>query len=153
MTLRHMPQLPQPPQLPLARCHRRGARLRLLPAVLASLVAACQAQPLAGDALAAEASLLQRIAAEVGEARCTATADCRTLAIGSKACGGPASWIAWSATTSDGEQLQAWAQELAQRQRQRAEAEGMVSTCSVVPDPGARCDAGRCVPARTRAAR
>jgi hypothetical protein len=134
---------------PLARCHLRSS----WPLVLATLVASCQAQPLAGDALAAETSLLQRITAEVGEARCTATADCRTLAIGSKACGGPASWMAWSAATSDGDQLQAWAQALAQRQRLRAETEGMMSTCSVVPDPGARCDAGRCVPARTRASR
>ena len=119
---------------------------RLLSSLLLStLLAACQAQPRAAGALAAEAVLLQRIEAEVGRAACTSTAECRTLPIGSKACGGPARWLAWSASVSQGDRLRAWAQDLAQRQRQREAAEGIVSTCSIVPDPGASCVAGHCV--------
>jgi hypothetical protein len=124
----------------------RRSHLAAWPALLlTTLVAACQAQPLAGDARAANAALLQRIQAEVGQASCTSTADCRTLPIGSKACGGPAQWMAWSATASRGDKLQAWAEELADRQRQADLADGRMSTCSVVPDPGATCDSGRCV--------
>jgi hypothetical protein len=146
------------PTLATGHLARRMAAL-----VLAVLVAACQAQPLAsggppqkapaGGGRAAEAALLQRIEAEIGQAACSSGADCRTLAVGSKACGGPARWMAWSATASDGERLQAWAQDLAQRQRRREEAEGLMSTCSIVPDPGASCTAGRCTLARGASAR
>ncbi len=121
--------------------------------LLTMLVAACQAQPEAAHALAAEAALLQRIETEVGSAACSSTAECRTLPIGSKACGGPVRWIAWSASASREASLQAWSQELAERQRQRDIDDGRMSTCSVVPDPGARCDAGRCVLARGSALR
>ena len=135
---------------------------RLAGLVLAVLVAACQAQPMAaGDqpkpapagGRAAEVVLLQRIEAEVGQAGCTSAAQCRTLPIGSKACGGPARWMAWSTTASDGQRLQTWAQELAQRQRRREEAEGILSNCSFEADPGAVCTAGRCMLARSSLAR
>jgi hypothetical protein len=117
------------------------------------LVSACQAQPVLQPGPAAEAALAQRIAAEIGTAACTRDADCRTLPMGSKPCGGPAGWVAWSATASRGAPLQAMATELAALQQQRQAAEGMMSTCSVVPDPGARCDAGRCVLNRPAAQR
>lgn len=132
---------------------------------LAVVVVACQAQPLAGagtgtgvgvgagNSLAIEATLLQRIEAEIGTAACTGTDECRSLAIGAKACGGPTRWLAWSTSASNAAQLQAWAAELAQRQRRREQALGMVSTCSVVPDPGASCEAGRCVAGRPDLAR
>lgn len=136
-----------PSTSPTGRRGRRGLWPALL---LTTLVAACQAQPSVADPRAAEAALLQRIQAEVGQAPCTSTAECRTLPIGSKACGGPAGWMAWSVTASRGDKLQAWAAELAQRQRQADMADGRMSTCSVVPDPGASCDAGRCVLLKSR---
>ena len=139
----------------LSSSRRRPGRLACLG--LAALVLACQAQPRvgvgAGTGPAAEAVLLQRIEAEIGPAECSSSTECRSLPIGAKACGGPARWIAWSTRHSRAEQLQAWAGELAQRQRQRDAAQGMVSTCSIVPDPGASCDAGRCVLARADLAR
>lgn len=113
------------------------------------LVSACQAQPppakSASASLAAEAALLARIEAEVGSAPCTSSTQCRSLPIGAKACGGPARWMAWSTTVSRADQLQAWSSQLADLQRRRFEATGMMSTCSIVPDPGAVCRAGRCV--------
>ena len=112
------------------------------------LMTACQAQP--GAASATEAALLARIRTEVGEARCSADSQCRTLAIGAKACGGPESWLAWSTATVPGaagraERLQAWSTELAAQQRQRQQASGMVSNCQYNADPGAVCQAQRCV--------
>lgn len=137
--------------------HSRRTHPGLLVALAcAGLVAACQAQPVApaaAVALAAEADLQRRIDAEISDAHCASTADCRTLPVGAKACGGPARWLAWSATASQANRLQALAAELAIRQQQRQAAEGMMSTCSVVPDPGARCDAGRCVLNRPAAQR
>lgn len=118
-------------------------------AAATALATACQAQSAAGGRAAGagggtEAALRARLDAEIGEARCTEDAQCRTLALGAKACGGPQGWVAWSAAVSRAEPLQALAAELAQRQKVRNEVAGAVSDCSVVPDPGARCVAQRC---------
>ena len=122
------------------------------------LVSACQAQPVAPAAAPAvppvvspmsapadETALLARLRTEIGDARCTADTQCRTLGVGHKACGGPQQWWAWSTLTARGERLQAWADELAALQKQRQEASGMLSNCLYVADPGAVCQAQRCV--------
>jgi len=111
------------------------------------LMTACQAQP--GATPSAEAAVLARIRTEVGDARCSTDSQCRTLAIGAKACGGPESWLAWSTsaapgTTGRADRLQAWSVELATLQRQRQQASGMVSNCQYNADPGAVCQAQRC---------
>lgn len=149
---------------PLAKPCRAGPR-RAGWAVLL-LVSACQAQPVAPAAVPAvppvvsaavspavspisvpadEAALLAKLRAEIGDARCTADTQCRTLGVGHKACGGPLQWWAWSTMTARGERLQAWADELAALQKRRQEASGMVSNCLYVADPGAGCPAHRCV--------
>ncbi len=140
---------------------RRPCAWRIALAVLVTagfaLITACQAQtppaaaranaPEAGQAqgAAAEAGLLEQIRAEVGQARCTDNAQCRSLGLGAKPCGGPASWLAWSVGGARAERLDAWSAELAMLQRQRQQASGMVSNCQYLADPGAVCQAGRCV--------
>lgn len=100
------------------------------------------APPAAADEAAA---LLAQIRAEIGQAPCSADAQCRTLPIGSRACGGPASWWAWSTANASAERLQGWAQRLEQVERDRQARQGLMSTCVIVPDPGASCVAQRCV--------
>ena len=117
-------------------------RLRRVGWAVLLLVSACQAQPVAP---ADEATLLARIRNEIGDARCSSDSQCRTLAIGHKACGGPQQWWAWSTTTARAEPLQAAADALAALQKQRAEASGMASNCLYVADPGAVCLAQRCL--------
>ena len=122
------------------------------------LVSACQAQTVApagppslplslpaGLAAADEAALLARLRQEIGDAPCSVDTQCRSLAVGHKACGGPQQWWAWSTTTARNERLQAWADELAALQKQRDEASGRVSNCQYVADPGAVCQTRRCV--------
>lgn len=100
----------------------------------------------AGDAgLRAEAALTARIRDEIGEARCDSDAQCHTLAVGEKACGGPAAYLAWSGTAARGSQLEAWAAELATLQRKRAASSGLMSNCQFNPDPGAVCVQQRCL--------
>lgn len=132
--------------------HHRCCSLRLPDAVrrlvgraipvLALLASACVT---AVEAPAAEAALLASIEAEIGEAPCTADAQCHTLPIGARACGGPERWMAWSAAASRGERLTALSDKLSQLAQARNERIGLMSTCVVVPDPGAVCRAGRCV--------
>ena len=94
---------------------------------------------------AAEANLRARISTEIGDAHCNADAQCRTLPIGEKACGGPVSWLPWSVAVSQGAQLGVWSDQLATLQHQRHARGGVMSNCQYLPDPGAVCQAQRCV--------
>jgi hypothetical protein len=102
------------------------------------MACACATEPMSS------ASLWPQIQAEVGAAVCDGPQQCRTIAIGAKACGGPESYLAWSTQQSDGQKLKS----LVAQHRSLREAElrrsGMVSDCSFVTDPGASCQAGRC---------
>ena len=124
--------------------------LPLLRAACSSIVllaaSACGSAP-AQDAPPApgNAGLLAQIQAEVGAAACDSTQQCHTLAIGAKACGGPERYLAWSSKDYDGKTLKALAQAQAEASRKQQQADGMMSTCSIVTDPGATCEAGRCV--------
>lgn len=73
----------------------------------------------------------------IGDAACRDDGQCRTLPVGSLACGGPASYLPWSTLRSDEAALKAAAAPLAQRRP--GSARGEVSICRVLPDPGARC--------------
>ncbi len=114
-------------------------------------LAACQSAATTGTAeVPTEASLQQQINKAIGDAPCTADSQCRTIGVGAKACGGPAAWRPWS--TQNGpkaETLQSLADQLATLQRHRQAQSGMVSTCSYLPDPGAVCQAQRCVLKKT----
>lgn len=107
------------------------------------VTSACAAPPVAADATALNA----RVLAEIGDATCDADAQCRTLAVGHKACGGPESYLPWSTRVSNEARLRALAAEFAAARRAESQQAGRVSDCSMVADPGARCEAGRCVPA------
>jgi hypothetical protein len=108
---------------------------------------ACQAQAPVAAPLpvpATEQQLVDRIRAEIGDAPCSSDAQCRTLPIGHKSCGGPAAWWAWSTANARAEPLQAWARQLADLQQRDQARSGLVSNCQLVADPGARCVAQRC---------
>jgi len=95
------------------------------------------------------AALRSRIQALVGTAACSTDADCRTSAIGAKACGGPEAYIAWSAPITDEAALGSALAEYTAAQRAANLREGRVSNCEFVTDPGAVCvasgsDGGSC---------
>ena len=107
--------------------------LQLLLAAGVALTAACAAQVPPRSDRASMQSL-------IGDAGCSSDAQCKTVGVGAKACGGPQSYLAFSTVRTDESALRALADASAEADRQRAEAKGMASTCSVVPDPGAFCD-------------
>ena len=134
-----------------------AARSNHVAALMISVVlaASCQAQPPSMTAsapvtreradLKAEDELRARIDADIGEPRCADDGQCRTLAVGENACGGPMVWLAYSTVGARGDALQASASKLAALQRRRYELTGQLSTCQYTPDPGAMCKAQRCV--------
>lgn len=123
-------------------------------AALALLLAssACRSDaPPAPSTTSGSAPLLARIEAERGDAACDADDQCHTMGVGHKACGGPERYLAWSSKNSDGARLRALVAEHAAARGAEDTKSGMMSTCSVVPDPGATCSAGHCTlrPANT----
>ena len=75
----------------------------------------------------------------IGDAACDDDSQCRTIGVGAKACGGPEAYLAWSTLNTDGEALRRQADREAERRRAEGEKRGEMSTCSVVPNPGAHC--------------
>jgi hypothetical protein len=88
--------------------------------------------------------LWSQIEAQRGDATCDAPEQCHSIGTGSKACGGPERYLAWSSKDNDGSRLKALVAQHAAARRSEDARSGMMSTCSVVPDPGATCVAGRC---------
>jgi len=136
---------------------------RLLAALLAgAALASCAQTPTpalarpASAPAAAEpesAQLGRELRALIGPAACTADSQCRSLAVGAKACGGPAGYLAWSTQGTDAQKVAALAVRQADAQRREVEASGMRSNCMFVADPGAACVAGRCELAGPNSAR
>jgi len=76
---------------------------------------------------------------------CTGEAECRTVALGGKACGGPTSYRAYSAKAADPQAIEELARQERELAHASARASGRVSNCLMLGDPGARCVQGRCV--------
>ncbi|WP_426207462.1 hypothetical protein [Massilia sp. TWP1-3-3] len=120
--------------------------VRLCGAVLLGAAgSACSGVSTQAAAPAPSTALLQQLRAEIGGAACDAAQQCRTVAIGHKACGGPETYLAWSTKGTDGAKLQRLADAYGARRKADNLASGMLSNCSAVMDPGASCSAGRCV--------
>ncbi|MCZ8073855.1 MAG: hypothetical protein O9341_06955 [Paucibacter sp.] len=144
---------------PFSSSRPRARQLALLIALpLALLAGACSSAPASHTASNKAANtpesqrLLKSLETEIGEARCSSDAQCHSLAVGAKACGGPEGYRAWSSQhNGDGKKLQALADQQAAARRAEQSQGGMMSNCAIEPEPGARCQAGRCA-LRPRAA-
>jgi hypothetical protein len=130
--------------------HGRSGMAALAVAISA-LIGACQAQsppasaPPPDKAKGELAAATSRVDALIGDAACDSTSQCRTIGRGSKACGGPGSYAAWSTKTTDAAALQAAVRQEQQATEAVMAGSGRVSNCMVQADPGARCEQKRCV--------
>jgi hypothetical protein len=116
----------------------RASRLAASAVATLALAAACASEP-----SSAPASSTASVQALIGNASCSADAQCATIGVGVKACGGPAAYVAWSTARTDAQALRAAVQREADAARSEQAAKGMASDCSMVSDPGAFCDIGR----------
>ena len=107
--------------------------------LLCSAVGGCRsAQPDRPSAV--DSSAREQIRQLIGKGHCKKDADCRTLAIGLKACGGPEAYLAWSTANTDEPVLMVAAQRYANARRLQLDKAGApASNCAVVSDPGAHC--------------
>lgn len=104
---------------------------------------------LTGCALAQTSAPQWRAALDraVAEPHCTADAQCRSLPLGHRACGGPEAYGVYSLKVHNEAEVLRLAQGYREARRAENQASGRVSTCIALPDPGARCEATtqRCV--------
>jgi hypothetical protein len=73
------------------------------------------------------------------------SAECRSVAVGGKACGGPTQYRAYSAQHADPQAVEELARQERELAQAAARASGRVSNCLMLADPGARCVKGQCV--------
>ena len=76
---------------------------------------------------------------------CSGDAECRSLPVGGKACGGPTGFEAYSTQGADPATMTALAEREHALALQEARESHRVSNCMMLGDPGARCQAGKCV--------
>ena len=122
-----------------------GALLLLASTACRSDAPVNAATPASPSPTASSAELLGRIEDERGDARCDIPDECHTIGVGAKACGGPERYVAWSSKDNDGKRLKELVAEHAALRRLQDASSGMMSNCAVVPDPGATCQANKCV--------
>lgn len=111
--------------------------------LLAATLTACAA-PAPQAVPASPAAVYQQLQDAVGTAACQADADCQTIGVGSKACGGPLSYMAWSTRGGREAAIRRAAQALKEAQAADNQTSGRISDCMAVRDPGAECVANRC---------
>ena len=126
------------------KIHTRAFRLATASLLMLAASACGSAPPPASPVAGKTEALWKKIQAANADTSCDAQSQCHTIGIGSKACGGPERYMAWSSKNSDGAALKALIARHAAARRADDQREHMMSTCSVVADPGASCRAGVC---------
>lgn len=90
------------------------------------------------------AELLRAVDAAIGTPRCERDAQCRTVAIGARACGGPEGYRAHSLQGKEAAKLEQLAEQHRLTRQAWQQRSGRAGTCQFFADPGARCVAQRC---------
>ena len=158
------PSIRQPRRTPAGHAAKRvgvGAALALMLALASTPGCGSSSQPPGGTApavavpspeVAASASgtgSLDAVHARLdglltGAATCAADSECRTVAVGGKACGGPTGYRAYSIQHADPAAVEALAKQEHELVMAEARASHRISNCLVLADPGARCEQRRC---------
>ena len=92
--------------------------------------------------------MYEAIVACIGTPYCREGADCRSVAVGAKPCGGPWEYLIYSAATLDEETLFEFVARHEEFERYMNERYGYVSTCDIPPVPVTECFEEICRAAR-----
>lgn len=98
----------------------------------------------AGASAPSAAGTLGDIQRLIGTPTCSDNAQCRTVAVGALACGGPQEYLAWSTTRTSERDLMALAERFKGERQAQIKSSGEMSICIHRPDPGAVCVSGTC---------
>ena len=104
------------------------------------------ATPVADAASADYASVHAKLESTLQAASaCTTDGECRSIAVGAKACGGPTGYRAYSSKKADPATVEALAGKDHDLAMQAARDSHQVSPCFMLADPGAHCEQSKCV--------
>ena len=115
------------------------------PPVLAAASETPASGAVAGDLAVVDAQLDALLAKA---SSCSADTECRSVALGARACGGPTGYRAYSSNGAAPDSVEALAQHQRELSAQQARASHRVSPCFMQADPGARCQQNKCVTGR-----
>lgn len=118
--------------------------MRALISLSLFLLAGCASPSSVSGAANNAGDTLQQMRALIGRASCTDSSQCRSLALGARACGGPQGYLAWSSSQTDGDALRELAERYKAERQAQIKQKGEVSDCRFTADPGAVCQAGQC---------
>lgn len=122
--------------------HDHPISKQLARALWCALAMGSPAHAAAGGKIADSAALEAAVLGLIGDAGCTSHEQCRTVAVGAKACGGPEAYLAWSTLRTNEVALKEAAEAFSVSRRRDVERSGAVSNCSLLADPGAYCASG-----------
>ena len=91
------------------------------------------------------AAMKAEILALIDEPRCSHAFDCASIAIGSKPCGGPWTYLVYSITNADVSALEAQVNEYNEFNSAVNERHSVASDCMLVTEPRIDCVKGLCV--------
>ena len=86
-----------------------------------------------------QSATMAELKAAIGAASCASHAECKTIGVGAKACGGPGAYVAWSQRDTNGELVRTLAAKSTAERKAQIAARGEIGICRVTPDPGATC--------------
>ncbi|MBR9907093.1 MAG: hypothetical protein GYB30_03460 [Gammaproteobacteria bacterium] len=89
-------------------------------------------------------ALDNQIRSMVGVARADSIDQCRMIAVGKRACGGPEYYIAYSLQVTDEKALQQLVSEYTQLRIEHIQETGEMGTCEVIPEPVLDLNGGIC---------
>ncbi len=86
-----------------------------------------------------------RIDSAIAGAEASVLSQCALVAVGVRPCGGPRTYLAYSEAETDSAALAALVAVYDRMDRERNEADGLVSTCELMQPPALALENGRCV--------
>ncbi|HEX4509945.1 MAG TPA: hypothetical protein VH328_07705 [Burkholderiaceae bacterium] len=113
-----------------------------IPSGGAAPASAVSASASGADTLASVNVRLDRMLASA--AHCSTDTECRSVAVGGKACGGPTGYRAYSTHLADPAAVEALAKQGSDLALKAERDAHLVSNCLFMADPGAHCEKQRC---------
>lgn len=92
-----------------------------------------------------EKNVLSDLQLLIKDKSCQQSTQCKAVAIGHRACGGPESYEVYSTLTSDESQVKQLAEQYEAQRRLENKNSGMASICQFIPEPQTSCRSGQCV--------
>ena len=131
------------PPAPATTAHI-GAEVPPPPQIAGVVTAQADAPADAASAQALTSTRAQLESLLTGAASCSADSECKSVATGGKACGGPTAYRAYSAKGPNANQIPDLAQKERDQSLEQARASHQASPCFMIADPGAHCEASKC---------